>query len=208
MKALSILQPTARLKRKICTGHKRCLVPLSDVPIPRRPPADGWRVQCACGWSAQPFARSFQADQAYREHLMTVVPHCSDCGTETFPYRRSKSAAHLCKSCSYKRTKAWKQANPKMWERSARKSHLQKQYGLSVEDYEALLAQQRGKCAICGSEPGDSRGFRPHVDHCHETGRVRGILCGRCNIGLGSFRDDPNLLCAAISYLQRPANKE
>lgn len=68
-------------------------------------------------------------------------------------------------------------------------------YGLTEEAYDALMEKQDGGCAICGAE-GDFS-----VDHCHDTKKVRGLLCRECNIGLGKFKDDPELLRKAISYL-------
>lgn len=74
-----------------------------------------------------------------------------------------------------------------------------KKYGITVPEYEAMLAKQGGKCAICD---GDCRtGQRLSVDHDHVTGAVRGILCKRCNTGLGYFNDRPELLVRASGYL-------
>lgn len=83
---------------------------------------------------------------------------------------------------------------------------LKTKYNLTVEEYEQMLVKQEGKCAICGrSENVDlfkSRGkIKLHVDHCHKTGVVRGILCSSCNLGIGKFRDDPQLLLNASIYL-------
>lgn len=79
---------------------------------------------------------------------------------------------------------------------------LRQAYGITVEEYDQLLAAQGGGCAICGATtPGRKRHKYLAVDHCHESGTVRGILCDFCNTGLGSFRDDPALLLAAIKYL-------
>jgi hypothetical protein len=74
-------------------------------------------------------------------------------------------------------------------------------YGLTTEQFDQMLASQDGKCAICRTDKWP--GYGPHVDHCHETGRVRGILCGPCNHGLGILRDDPARLRAAADYLER-----
>ena len=74
-------------------------------------------------------------------------------------------------------------------------------YGLTLGDYEALSDAQGGNCAICLGP--DETGRRLAVDHCHETGKVRGLLCGRCNAGLGFFRDAPNVLRQAAEYLYR-----
>lgn len=72
-------------------------------------------------------------------------------------------------------------------------------YGLIKEDYLNLFAKQNNKCAICGSSFSDVRAC---VDHSHENGIVRGLLCDKCNRGLGSFNDDISLLYKAIEYLK------
>lgn len=79
-------------------------------------------------------------------------------------------------------------------------------YGLPVGEYDRMHADQAGRCAICGEvetsvhgRTGIPRGL--FVDHHHETGQVRGLLCSRCNFGIGQFRDDPELLSKAIDYL-------
>ena len=75
-------------------------------------------------------------------------------------------------------------------------------YGVSREEYDAMLESQGGGCAICQTKvPGGKGAF--HVDHDHETGVNRGLLCHFCNIGLGNFADDPNLLEDAAEYLRR-----
>jgi hypothetical protein len=113
----------------------------------------------------------------------------------------SAGSAHLCKKCRTAQTREWAEAHPTEWERSRRKSYLKRKYGITVEEADALLAAQEGRCAICGKSEGDSRGFRMHIDHCHTTGAVRGVLCNLCNAGLGNFRDDPELMRKAIAYL-------
>jgi hypothetical protein len=70
-------------------------------------------------------------------------------------------------------------------------------YGLTLEDYRALVARQGNACAICGKS-----GLRLCIDHCHATGKVRGLLCNRCNTGLGCYADDPKLTAAATAYLE------
>lgn len=75
---------------------------------------------------------------------------------------------------------------------------LLRKYGLTLADYNDMLARQRGRCAIC-QKPFHSK---PGVDHDHATGRVRGLLCSFCNTGIGLFHDDPDILRAAITYLE------
>jgi hypothetical protein len=81
---------------------------------------------------------------------------------------------------------------------------LRRNYGITAAEYDALLAEQGGGCAICGrtENPGRFRQSLP-VDHDHETGAIRGILCIDCNRGIGMFRDDLRLLRRAVEYLGR-----
>jgi hypothetical protein len=82
---------------------------------------------------------------------------------------------------------------------SQRKGWLKKAYGMTVEEYEALLARQEEKCAIC-RKPCHTGG-NLSVDHDHDTGRVRGLLCRNCNRGIGLLQESPEILQAAIQYL-------
>jgi predicted nucleic acid-binding Zn ribbon protein len=79
-------------------------------------------------------------------------------------------------------------------------------YGITEDQYQAMLEDQGNACAICGSPewPAGLHPGSPHVDHDHATGAVRGLLCGHCNQGLGMFRDDPVRLRAAAAYLDGP----
>lgn len=81
------------------------------------------------------------------------------------------------------------------------KRFIEKTYNFTFDQYEKMLDQQRGKCAICDSRLSSSRTGRLFVDHCHTTGKVRGLLCSACNHGLGLFKDSPKLLNKAINYL-------
>lgn len=94
--------------------------------------------------------------------------------------------------------KAWQEGNP-----HKRKAQRLKKYGIEVSDFEGMMAMQKGRCAICGFEETDSPKLFPVVDHCHKTGRVRGILCMSCNQGLGKFKDDVDLLMTAAAYLAK-----
>lgn len=79
---------------------------------------------------------------------------------------------------------------------------LKSKYGLTREQYDEMLASQGGCCSIC--KAGDPLGKGAwHVDHCHDSGAVRGLLCHQCNVGLGHFKDSPTFLAAAIDYLGR-----
>jgi hypothetical protein len=76
--------------------------------------------------------------------------------------------------------------------------HLQRKYGMTLEDYDNMLAAQHGGCAICGDRPVDGRSM--HVDHKGDA--VRGILCVCCNDALGQFKDDPELILRGAEYLR------
>ncbi len=80
-------------------------------------------------------------------------------------------------------------------------ARIERRYGLSASDYDALLAAQEGCCAICHRHA-ELLGRPLAVDHDHETGRVRGLLCDDCNLGLGKFADRIALLEDAVAYLQ------
>lgn len=85
-----------------------------------------------------------------------------------------------------------------------REQNLKRLYGISAAEYEKLLQQQGGRCAICGRTDNGMRHTKNfHVDHNHATGEVRGLLCGPCNGVLGYAKDDPSVLLQAIAYLNR-----
>jgi len=134
-----------------------------------------------------------------------------------------------CKDCSRQRTQSWRARNPdtvranrQAWlernpdkardirqrgrgKRLARQRDADRRrlYGLEPEDYDNLLRAQGSRCAICHTDnPGPNRRSFS-VDHCHATGRVRGLLCNRCNVTLGHFQDSPALLASAINYLEK-----
>lgn len=133
------------------------------------------------------------------------VKRCNDCGDvkpRTEFYRRARACdglASSCKGCVYGKGSAKRRlVTPEVRLLKGRVSCLKFKYGITPEDYQEMLAAQGGVCAVCGAGPG-VRALA--VDHCHTTGRVRGILCPNCNTGLGKFRDDVGLLTRAITYL-------
>jgi len=80
-----------------------------------------------------------------------------------------------------------------------RAGHLKRKFGLTLAQYDELLASQNGGCAICGDAP--EAGTSLHIDHDHDTGAVRGLLCVRCNNALGQLKEDAQLVRAAAAYL-------
>ncbi|MFI6465032.1 endonuclease VII domain-containing protein [Streptomyces sp. NPDC050538] len=82
-----------------------------------------------------------------------------------------------------------------------REDHLKRQYGITEAERDELIASQAGVCCICLSAPA------AHVDHCHKTGRVRGVLCFSCNAALGQFKDRPDAIRRAATYVEGNAWK-
>lgn len=94
--------------------------------------------------------------------------------------------------------------SPKCKQRRRRRQELQQKYGITLEQYEERYAQQGGRCAICaGPLLTRKMDHFAHVDHCHKSAAVRGLLCFRCNLAIGQFGDDLDRLRAAIQYLER-----
>jgi hypothetical protein len=98
------------------------------------------------------------------------------------------------------RVKVWRAAHPEKVLKQNRRRVFRK-YGLTPERYDAMLTAQGGRCAICHTDtPGPRREYF-YVDHDHWSGLVRGLLCHLCNVGLGSFRDEPFFLSRARDYV-------
>ncbi len=95
-------------------------------------------------------------------------------------------------------TRTWTAANAERSRLSHENSRLKRAYGISLEDYTAMLLKQGGVCAIC---EGACTSGRLSVDHCHNTGRVRGLLCRTCNTAIGLLDDSPTLVAVALKYL-------
>jgi len=98
-------------------------------------------------------------------------------------------------------SKEWQRNNPEKTEHNRLRSKY-RQYGLTEETYTALVQSQNNQCAICHVDFKELERKRIHIDHCHDTGKVRGILCHQCNIMIGFSRNDVNILKKAIKYLK------
>lgn len=135
---------------------------------------------------------------------------CNVCGqeklVENFPKSsdRSRGFRQPCKIClqEKRRNKRKVETSEEFFIRKNNK--LKKKYNITIEDFQIMLKNQNNKCLICDSllEIKDLNSNYPHVDHDHSTGKVRGILCMNCNLGLGYFNDSIKLLNKAIIYLQ------
>lgn len=148
---------------------------------------------------------------------------CTKCKTnkklEEFSKRKASSDGlnHWCKSCVSINNKRWLEENldkkkemQNEWQRNnpdkRRNNELKNKYGITKEEYDAMLLSQNNKCKICNKEElskgrsGDIR--KMAVDHCHETNKIRGLLCAKCNKALGLLNDDIEVLNNAIKYLE------
>lgn len=138
-------------------------------------------------------------------------------------YRR---ISYICKREKISRTEYF--SNPEKYSVSRRRTkhldyeydtpdyyktiRLKRLYGLTLDECNKMLIEQENKCAICGRSGtiiynGKDKNDLLYIDHDHETGKVRGILCCNCNFGLSLFRDDPELLKSAIAYINYHKNK-
>lgn len=126
---------------------------------------------------------------------------CTQCGLEKELQEFHKRAAMLdgrkseCKECSRNYQKQRYDSG------LARAAIYVRQYGITLEQYDLMVDEQNGCCKICGTdEPGGNR-KRFSIDHNHQTGEVRGLLCGSCNAALGLLKDNPEILQSAFNYL-------
>ena len=139
---------------------------------------------------------------------------CTVCKLElpTDNYHKSKNTkdgyGYRCKDCDKLSRLSYRDKNRERYRDVSRKKYLKHRYGITPSDYEALLESQKGCCAICGSDANKSaygKHITPRfsVDHCHETGKVRGLLCNNCNRGIGLLGDNPDVLEKALVYLRK-----
>ena len=126
------------------------------------------------------------------KHTKPITEFCKDSQT-------SHGFSRRCKKCNSRKGKDNYKNNKHKHQDYARK----KRFGLDRTDYETLISAQLNSCAICKTK---FTKRAPAVDHDHVTGVVRGLLCSRCNLGLGIFKDDPQLLKKATTYLTENKN--
>jgi len=123
---------------------------------------------------------------------------CKHCGeTHVYETRSIRNEAHS------KKCKEYSPHNKKY--NDSYDGTLRRTFGITLEQYNEMYDSQGGCCAICG-KPDEVEGRRLAVDHDHGTGRVRALLCGKCNRGLGSFQDNFDILARATRYLIKHSN--
>jgi hypothetical protein len=212
-------------------GHVRNLIGMTFGTITVLSRADNddlghtqWVGQCKCG-STRTYQHSHLkrakrcGAKGCRQHGPLPSNKCKR-GHErtpenTYTYRGIKT----CRECKRISTKLYQDRYPERYRESCRKAglkwwkkqlsknpayrhntHLKENYGISREDYDRMFSEQKGLCAICKNPPDGDKPL--NVDHCHSTGKVRKLLCTKCNFGLGYFRDNISFLDAAAEYLK------
>ena len=132
---------------------------------------------------------------------MKVCRKCNVEKPESLFYRISASSQKTdskCKECAKEYTRKWKRENPGYH----RKNLLEKQYGITTEDYDNLRRKQGYCCAICKRPEIENQHKQLDIDHCHTNGHVRGLLCAWCNTGIGLLQENPDILLSAIDYIK------
>jgi len=124
-----------------------------------------------------------------------------NCKTCNIILENKKRKSGKCLRCYTKENKKVR-ANTPVAKAKRRRNKIFAKYKITMAEYEAMSLKQSGKCAICFAPPEDDRYGVLCVDHCHETGKVRGLLCIKCNTGLGRFEDKLQILINAIHYLK------
>jgi hypothetical protein len=126
-------------------------------------------------------------------------------GTPEFFYYSDKGRNRLtaaCKLCIAARSNRWNIAHPERTRVLRRQSNLGIRYnGMTVDNYQTLLASQDGLCAVCHRPPAENTFL--HVDHDHATGVIRGLLHRNCNVAIGLLSDDSQLCHSAAAYLEK-----
>jgi hypothetical protein len=141
---------------------------------------------------------------------------CTKCDTvkpfAAFPLRSNGRPSSWCRECTnsaireYAKTPegaAKKKAAQDAYNERNPDYQIAYRYGLKPGEYDALRVAQDDRCAICGTTEPGGKIKRWAVDHCHGSGKVRGLLCAACNMGIGQLGDDPTRLRAAAAYIER-----
>ncbi len=159
------------------------------------PIVDGSRLCHKCGEN-KPISGFFIS----RKNIHGIRSNCKSCDNIKNKEYRDKNREQL-----KARHLKWYHAQKGRADGGQNNRRLIRRYGITWREYEIMLAAQLGGCAVCGAS--SDRNKRLSVDHCHSTGKVRGLLCHRCNISLGLFKDDAARLRRAADYIDGKGNK-
>lgn len=139
-----------------------------------------------------------------------MILSCSSCKEDKdkslFPLATGKARGYawICKTCKKAKHQAKKASvSAEDWFLTQRRYWLKTAYDLSLEDYNNKVKEQDHKCAICKCDETEAFKGLLFVDHCHTTGKVRGLLCHHCNTALGKFKDSKEILSSALDYVER-----
>ena len=147
-----------------------------------------------------------------------IDKHCPKCAqnkplSEFHSNKGNKDGlSYVCKPCKLTQNTKWRKANKekvkeikrvynKRVERKLRDQHYKRNYGISIEQFESMESLCMGVCGCCGAAP-KGRCKRLSVDHCHKTGKIRGLLCAPCNKAIGVLGDSVEGLRRAVEYLE------
>lgn len=150
-------------------------------------------------------AQSCKDREARKAYMKEYYANNQEKWTRDEEKNRKRNELRRLKYANDEKTREAAKAAAKKWQNEnieKRKAQRIGKYGLTYEDFVALLESQDGKCAICGHSDTSKKLFFPVIDHCHDTGSVRGILCANCNRGIGLFGEDIERLKSAIAYLE------
>ncbi|MEN8656250.1 endonuclease VII domain-containing protein [Streptomyces sp. 21So2-11] len=138
------------------------------------------------------------------------IRRCANCGKDISGGHWNRKFCDIyCRGVAYgqinkEKAKQWRENNPERAASADLRNHLRNKFGLTLEDYEAMLVVQDRRCKICLRTAGEAdRCFkRLGVDHCHSTGKIRGLLCRSCNAAIGQLQDSPRIIKRAAAYLE------
>lgn len=121
--------------------------------------------------------------------------------------KSSDGLGYRCRECDKKARHSYREANRERFAEVSRRKQIKFKYGITLEDYTKMFEDQGRCCAICGTTKnavgGKERFWNFSVDHCHRTGKNRGILCNQCNRGVGMLGDTSEALLKAYNYLKK-----
>ena len=152
-----------------------------------------------------------------RPHLKRTHKKCSTCGevkpissdfyTTQYKGRNHPTVSSMCRGCHNAKHRK-KYATESVEERKKRqeanvRNHLTRKYGLTTEEFSAMMLKQNNKCKICEREMN-----LPQIDHNHTTGKIRGLLCNPCNMAIGLLKEDIKVFYNAISYINDYLSKD
>jgi hypothetical protein len=137
--------------------------------------------------------------------VLKALRTCKDCSLEAWSdndldlfrvdYTMKHNKANLCKKCDNVRKERGRSKENRLdW-------YYNRNYNISYQEVQDMIEEQKHRCKICNKQEGTTKLTKFVVDHCHTTGEIRGILCGKCNTALGHLEDDVARLARAIEYL-------